>query len=92
MLLISTAVFTVPQWIFLCQWAHDCDTAAVHGLHCNLNLVLLSTHDTYYLSQRRTIPPLIGQYFFSLLSFCLDYVYPQCWLRKVAPVKPFHIL
>ena len=34
MLLFSTAVFTVPQWIFLCQWAHDRDsqyTAAVHG-------------------------------------------------------------
>ena len=48
MLLISTAVFTVPQWNFLCQWAHDRDsqyTATVQGLHCNL--VLLSTHNTY---------------------------------------------
>ena len=34
MLLFSTAVFMVPQWIFLGQWAHDRDpqyTAAVHG-------------------------------------------------------------
>ena len=37
MLLFSTAVFTVAQWIFLCQWAHDRDldsqyTAAIRTL------------------------------------------------------------